>query len=88
MWLVGLCSGLPQPSPFPNLDWYVIVQQHLDEASAPATASLTNMVVFFFGLLVSVILFSLYLHYRLVRRIRQVDLREELNRAGAHAGPV
>lgn len=47
-----------------------------------------NMVVFFLGLLVAVILFSLYLNYRLVRRIRQVDLREELNRAGAHAGPV
>ena len=87
VWLVGF-SGLPQPSPFPNLGWYVVVQQHLDEASAPATASLMNMVVFFLGLLVAVILFSLYLNYRLVRRIRQVDLREELNRAGAHAGPV
>jgi hypothetical protein len=87
VWLVGF-SRLPQPSPSPNLDWYVVVQQRLDEASAPARTGLTNMTLFFFGLLASVILFSLYLHYKLVRRIRQVDLREELNRAGAQAGPV
>ncbi len=87
IWLAGF-SRLPEPTPSPNLDWYIVVQQHLDEATAPVQAGLRNMVIFFLAILVSVLLFSLYLHYRLVRRIREVDLREELNRLGAQAGPV
>lgn len=86
VWLAGF-SRLPQPTPFPNLDWYVIVQQRLDEANAPSRAATRHMVLFFGGLIVAVLLFTLYLHYRLVRRIREVDLREELNRIGAQAGP-
>lgn len=82
IWLSGF-SRLPEPTPSPNLDWYIVVQQHLDEATAPVRAGLTSVVIFFLALLASVFLFSVYLHYRLVRRIREVDLREELNRLGA-----
>jgi hypothetical protein len=32
-------------------------------------------------MVLTVVLFSLYLHFKLVRPIRQVDLREEMDRA-------
>jgi hypothetical protein len=71
---------MPQPSPFPELNWRVLVEQLLDEAQAP-TSSATKYLVAFFGVMVlMVILFSLYMHFRLVRPISDVELRKEMER--------
>jgi hypothetical protein len=78
-WLAGF-SRMPEPSPSPELNWFVVVEQLLDEAQAPTSSATKYMVTFFAVMAFMVIIFSLYMHFRLVRPIRQVDLREEMER--------
>ena len=72
---------MPEPSPSPELDWYVVVQQLLDEAHAPTNTATRYLLTFFRVMALVVVVFTLYLHLKLVRPIRQVDLREEMERA-------
>jgi hypothetical protein len=82
-WLVGF-SPMPQPSPFPELNWRVLVEQLLDEAQAPTSSATKYMVAFFGVMVLLVLLFSLYMHVRLARPISDVELRKEMERlAGA-----
>jgi hypothetical protein len=87
MWLTGF-SRMPEPGPSPEIVWYVVVEQLLEEAQAPAQAA-TKFIVWFFGaMVILVLLSSLYMHFRLVRPMREVDLREEMERAtGAASEP-
>lgn len=79
IWLAGFAE-MTSPIESADLEWYVIVEQQLEEAQAPARAA-TMYLLTFFGLMVLIVLFfSLYMHFRLVRPIRQVDLREEMDR--------
>jgi hypothetical protein len=80
VWLSGF-SRMPEPSPSPELDWYVVVEQLREEAQAPIQTATRHLLTFFGGMVLTVVLFSLYLHFKLVRPIRQVDLREEMDRA-------
>jgi hypothetical protein len=76
-WLVGF-SPMPQPNPFPELNWRLLVEQTLDEAQAPTSSATKYMVTFFVIMLLMVLLFSLYMHFRLVRPVRDVELRKEM----------
>jgi hypothetical protein len=78
-WLVGV-SRMPEPSPSPELDWLVVVEQKTDEAHAPIRSATNYILVFFGGMVLTVVLFSLYMHFKLVRPIRQIDLREEMEK--------
>lgn len=86
--LVGLASfsigavlrRLPGPRPYPELDWFVTVEQLLDEAQAPIHTATKYQMIFFGGMILTVLFFSLYLHFKLVRPIREIDLREEMER--------
>lgn len=81
VWLAGFCR-MPEPSLSPELDWYVVVEQLLEEAHAPIRTATRHLLTFFGEVVLTVVLFSLYLHFKLVRPIRQVDLREEMERIG------
>jgi hypothetical protein len=78
-WLVAF-ARLPQPAPAQFGDWLVVVQQRHDEIHAAVTKATTYLVLFFVGMVLLVLAFSLYLHYRLVKPIREIDLREEMER--------
>ncbi len=79
LWLSAY-SRLPQPAPAPFGDWVVVVQQRHDEIHAATGRATRYLVAFFVGVVLLVLLFSLYLHYRLVKPIREIDLREEMER--------
>ncbi len=81
VWLAGF-SRMP-PSVSPELDWLVVVQQPLDQANAATRAATIYMVIFFAGMVLLIIAFSLYMHFKLVRPIREVDLKEEMERLAA-----
>jgi hypothetical protein len=78
-WLTGF-SRMPEPGPSPEIMWYVIVEQSLEEAQAAARAATTYILWFFGAMVLLVLVSSLYMHFRLVRPIREVDLREEMER--------
>jgi hypothetical protein len=61
-------------------DWVVVVQQRYDEIHAATRRATTYLVAFFIGMVLLILLLSLYLHYRLVKPIREIDLREEMDR--------
>lgn len=82
LWLAGF-SRMPQPSPAPYGDWVLVVQQRSDELHAATSRATTYLVLFFVGVVLLVLLFSLYLHYKLVKPIRDFDLREEMDRLAA-----
>ena len=79
VWVASFAK-MPEPTPVAYSDWLVVVQQQAEEAQAPTTAATWYLVLFFIGLGVLTVLFSLYLHYKLVRPIREIDLREEMDR--------
>jgi hypothetical protein len=78
-WLTGF-SRMPEPAPYPELNWYVVVEQLVEEAQAPTQAATTHLLLFFGLMVLLVLIFSLYMHFRLVRPIREIDLREEMDR--------
>lgn len=84
LWLSAY-ARLPQPAPAQFGDWVVVVQQRHDEIHAATRRATTYMVAFFVGMVLLVLLFSLYLHYRLVKPIREIDLREEMDRLAAES---
>lgn len=86
-WLTGY-AGMPQPSPAPYGDWIVVVEQLYDEVNAPTERATLFLVVFFALMVLLVIIFSLYLHYKLVKPIREIDLREEMDRLAAAESPA
>ncbi len=79
LWLSAF-ARLPQPAPAQFGDWVVVVQQRHDEIHSATRRATTYLVLFFVGMVLLVLLFSLYLHYRLVKPIREIDLREEMDR--------
>ena len=79
VWLAGF-ARMPEPSVSPELDWIVVVQQPLDQANAATRAATIYMVIFFAGMVLLIIAFSLYMHFKLVRPIREIDLQEEMER--------
>jgi hypothetical protein len=79
LWLAGF-ARMPQPSPAPMGDWVVVVQQLHGEIHAATRHATTSLIVFFAGIVAMIVVFSLYLHYRLVKPIREIDLREEMER--------
>lgn len=79
LWLSAF-ARLPQPGPAQFADWVVVVQQRDDEIHAATRRATTYLVAFFVGMVLLVLLLSLYLHYRLVKPIREIDLREEMDR--------
>lgn len=81
-WLTGY-ARMPQPSPAPYGDWIVVVEQLYDEVSGPTQRATLFLVIFFAVMVLLVIVFSLYLHYKLVKPIREIDLREEMDRLTA-----
>ena len=81
VWVASFAK-MPEPSPAAYGDWLIVVQQEAGEAQAPTTAATWFLVLFFIGIGVLAVLFSLYLHYKLVRPIREIDLREEMERLG------
>ena len=85
LWLSAF-ARLPQPAPAQFADWVVVVQQRHDEIHAVTRKATTYLVLFFVGMVLLILLFSLYLHYRLVKPIWEIDLREEMDRlAGAES---
>ena len=85
LWLSGF-ARLPQPVPAQFADWVVVVQQRHDEIHAATRRATIYLVLFFVGMVLVVLLFSLYLHYRLVKPIREIDLREEMDRLASAEG--
>lgn len=80
-------ARMPEPKPFPEIAWYVIVEQSIEEAQAPVQAARTYLFWFFVAMITLVLVFSLYMHFKLVKPIREVDLREEMDRlSGAVSG--
>lgn len=79
VWLAGF-SRMPEPSVSPELDWIVVVQQPLEQANAATRAATIYMVIFFAGMVLLILAFSLYMHFKLVRPIREIDLQEEMER--------
>jgi len=79
LWLSAF-ARLPQPAFAQFGDWVVVVQQRYDEIHAATRRATTYLVAFFVGMVLLVLLLSLYLHYRLVKPIREIDLREEMDR--------
>ena len=79
VWHAGF-ARMPEPSVSPELDWFVVVQQPLDQANAATRAATIYMVIFFAGMVLLILAFSLYMHFKLVRPIREIDLREEMER--------
>ena len=79
VWVASFAK-MPQPTPAAYSDWLVVVQQEAEEAQAPTAAATWYLVLFFIGMGVLAVLFSLYLRYKLVRPIREVDLKEEMDR--------
>jgi hypothetical protein len=89
-WLTGF-SRMPEPGPSSEIAWYVVVEQPLEEAQAYVQTTTTYILWFFGAMVLLVLLASLYMHFRLVRPIREVDLREEMDRlsgAASEPGPV
>jgi hypothetical protein len=85
-WLAGFAQ-LPEPKPSPEIAWYVIVEQRIEEAQAPVQAAMTYLLWFFGAMVLLVLAFSLYMHFKLVKPIREVGLREEMDRlSGAVSG--
>lgn len=79
VWLAGF-SPMPDSGVSRDLGWLVVVQQPLDQANAATRAATVYMVVFFVGMILLILAFSLYMHFKLVRPIREIDLREEMER--------
>jgi hypothetical protein len=80
VWVASF-ARMPEPSPFQHYhDWVVVVQQEASEAQAPMAAATLYLVLFFVAIGLLVVIMSLYLHYKLVRPIREIDLREEMDR--------
>jgi hypothetical protein len=78
-WLAGF-ARMPEPAPFPEITWFVIVEQNIEEAEASVQVA-TNYLLWFFGAMVLlVLLFSLFMHFKLVKPVREVGLREEMDR--------
>jgi hypothetical protein len=86
LWLAGF-ARMPQPSPAPVGDWVVVVQQLHGEIHAATRRATTSLIVFFAGIVAMILAFSLYLHYRLVKPIREIDLREEMDRLTEAGSP-
>lgn len=86
LWVAGF-ARMPQPSPAQYGDWVVVVQQRNDEIHAAAGRATTYLVGLLVGMVLLVLLFSLYLHYKLVKPIRDIDLREEMDRLDAATSP-
>jgi hypothetical protein len=85
-WLAGY-ARLPEPGPSPEIAWYVIVEQGIEEAQAPVRAAMTYLLWFFGAMTLLVLVFSLYMHFKLVKPVREVGLREEMDRlSGAVSG--
>ena len=78
-WVAGF-ARMPEPSPSAYSDWVVLVQQEADEAQAPVRLATHYLLVFFIAVGGVILLMSLYLHWKLVRPIREIDLREEMER--------
>ena len=78
-WLAGF-ARMPEPAPFPEIAWYVIVEQSLQEAEASVQVATTYLLWFFGAMVLLVLLFSLFMHFKLVKPIREVGLREEMDR--------
>ena len=81
-WQVGF-ARMPQPSPFPELKWYVLVEQLLEEAQAPTRHATVYLLLFFGGMVLTVVFFSLYTHFKVLRPIRELSIREEMKRLAA-----
>jgi len=81
VWVAGF-ARMPEPSPSAYRDWVVLVQQEADEAHAAMRHATLYLLVFFVGIGGVILLMSLYLHWKLVRPIREIDLREEMERLG------
>jgi len=81
-WLASFAK-LPQPTPAAYSNWLVVVRQRMDEANAPISAATLYLIGFVFFIVVMILLFSLYMHYKLVKPIREIDLREEMERLGS-----
>jgi hypothetical protein len=79
LWLAAY-ARMPQPSLAPYGHWVVVVQERYHEIHAATRRATTYLVAFFIGMVVLVLGFSLYLHYKLVKPIREIDLREEMDR--------
>jgi hypothetical protein len=84
MWLTGF-SRMPEPGPSPEIAWYVVVEQSIEEAQAHARTATTYILWFFGAMVLLVLIASLYMHFKLVRPIREVDLKEEMERLSGTA---
>ena len=85
--LSATVARLPEPAPFPEISWYVIVEQSIQEAQASVQVATTYLIWFFGAMVLLVLLVSLFMHFKLVKPIREVGLREEMDRlSGAVSG--
>ncbi len=85
-WLAGF-ARMPEPAPFPEITWFVIVEQNIQEAEASVQVATTYLLWFFGAMVLLVLLFSLFMHFKLSKPVREVDLREEMDRiSGAASG--
>ena len=85
VWVASF-ARMPEPTPVSYRNWVVLVQQEAREAQAPMTMATVYLIAFFIGIGLLVVLASLYLHWKLVRPIREIDLREEMDRLVAESG--
>jgi hypothetical protein len=85
-WLTGF-SRMPEPG-HPEITWYVVVEQLLEEAQASTQGATAFLLLFFGAMVLLVLFFSLYMHFRLVKPIRDVGLREEMDRLSVPASEV
>lgn len=81
-WL-GSYARMPQPSPASYGNWAIVVQQLDSEVNAATQRATLSLILFFAGMVLLVLTISLYLHYKLVKPIREIDLREEMERLTA-----
>ncbi len=77
-WLTGF-SRMPEPG-HPEIAWYVVVEQLVEEAQASTQGATAYLLLFFGAMVLLVLIFSLYMHFRLVKPVYEVDLREEMDR--------
>ena len=81
VWVAGF-ARMQEPSPAAYRDWVIVVQQEANEAQAAMRTATEYLLLFFVGIGGIILLMSLYLHWKLVRPIREIDLREEMDRLG------
>jgi hypothetical protein len=75
-------------SSYPTLNWVVLVEQSLTEAQAPIATQSRDIILFFLGIGLAVVVLALYLSFRLEKPVTDVemDLHHDLGVAPGESG--